>query len=63
MNSLNPVFLVGNPARQTLLRLRGHDKAGRVGQSVDMLKAVGIPFPEKPDATNSFQMSGVSAST
>ena len=48
----------GQSARRDAAAARGHDKAGRVDKSVDMLKAVGIPSPEKRMHDYSFQMSG-----
>ena len=47
MNSLNPVFTVGNQLVETLLRHEDMTRRDAWDKSVDMLKAVGIPSPEK----------------
>ena len=43
MNSLNPVFTVGNQLVETLLRHEDMTRRDAWDKSVDMLKAVGIP--------------------
>lgn len=58
MNSLNPVFTVGNQLVETLLRHEDMTKRDAWDKSVEMLKAVGIPSPEKRMHDYSFQMSG-----
>lgn len=58
MNSLNPVFTVGNQLVETLLRHEDMTRRDAWDKSVDMLKAVGIPSPEKRMHDYSFQMSG-----
>ena len=58
MNSLNPVFTVGNQLAETLLRHEDMTKRDAWDKSVEMLKAVGIPSPEKRMHDYSFQMSG-----
>ena len=58
MNSLNPVFTVGNQLVETLLRHEDMTRRDAWDKSIDMLKAVGIPSPEKRMHDYSFQMSG-----
>ena len=58
MNSLNPVFTEGNQLVETLLRHEDMTRRDAWDKSVDMLKAVGIPSPEKRMHDYSFQMSG-----
>ena len=58
MNSLNPVFTVGNQLVETLLRHEAMTKRDAWDKSVEMLRAVGIPSPEKRMHDYSFQMSG-----
>ena len=58
MNSLNPVFTVGNKLVETLLRHEDMTRRDAWDKSIDMLKAVGIPSPEKRMHDYSFQMSG-----
>ena len=58
MNSLNPVFTVGNQLVETLLRHEDTTRRDAWDKSIDMLKAVGIPSPEKRMHDYSFQMSG-----
>ena len=58
LNSLNPVFTVGNQLVETLLRHEDMTRRDAWDKSVDMLKAVGIPSPEKRMHDYSFQMSG-----
>ena len=58
MNSLNPVFTVGGQLVETLLRHEDMTKRDAWDKSVEMLRAVGIPSPEKRMHDYSFQMSG-----
>lgn len=58
MNSLNPVFTVGNQLVETLSRHEDMTRRDTWDKSVDILKAVGILSPEKRMHDYSFQMPG-----
>lgn len=47
MTSLNPVFTIGNQLMEPLLKHRKISKSEAFNKSVEMLKLVGIPSPEK----------------
>ena len=48
MTSLNPVYKVGWQIAEQLQRPRvGLDSAGRAARTVELLRAVGIPNPER----------------
>lgn len=47
MTSLNPVFTIGNQLMEPLLKHRKISKSEAYAKSVEMLKLVGIPSPEK----------------
>lgn len=50
MNSLNPVFTVGNQLVETLLRHEDMTRQGRVGQERRHAQGGGYPFPREADA-------------
>lgn len=59
MTSLNPVFTVGNQIEEVLkLHQRELSKKDRINKSIDMLKLVGIPSPEKRIKEYPHQLSG-----
>ena len=62
MNSLNPVFTVGNQLVETLLRHEDMTRRDAWDKSVDMLKAVGIPSPRSGCTTIRFRCRAVCAS-
>jgi len=47
MTSLNPVFTIGNQIMEPLIKHKNISKREAFDKSVDMLKLVGIPSPEK----------------
>lgn len=47
MTSLNPVFKIGDQISETLILHQGMNKAQAKEKSIEMLKLVGIPRPEK----------------
>lgn len=47
MTSLNPVFTIGNQLMEPLMKHRKMNKKDAFKESVEMLKLVGIPSPEK----------------
>lgn len=58
MTSLNPVFTVGNQIAEAIILHQGLDKAAAREKSIDMLRLVGIPSPEKRVDDYPHQMSG-----
>lgn len=58
MTSLNPVFTVGNQIAEAIILHQGLDKAAAREKSIEMLRLVGIPSPEKRVDDYPHQMSG-----
>ncbi len=58
MTSLNPVFKVGEQVAEVYRVHRGMSRTDAAGASVQMLKKVGIPSPEKRSEDYPHQMSG-----
>ncbi len=58
MTSLNPVFTVRNQISEAIMLHQGLDKATAREKSIDMLRRVGIPSPEKRVDDYPHQMSG-----
>jgi len=58
MTSLNPVFKVGNQISESFILHRGFSKKEALDQSIEMLKKVGIPSPEKRVNDYPHQLSG-----
>ncbi len=58
MTSLNPVFTVGNQISEAIILHQGLDKAAAREKSIEMLRLVGIPSPEKRIDDYPHQMSG-----
>jgi len=58
MTSLNPVFSVGNQIVETLQRHEGLPRRTAWDRAVEMLRAVGIPAPERRVKDYPHQMSG-----
>ncbi|MCE5263198.1 MAG: ABC transporter ATP-binding protein [Deltaproteobacteria bacterium] len=58
MTSLNPVFRIGEQIAEVIRLHQGMDRKSAHGRSVEMLRMVGIPSPEKRAADYPHQMSG-----
>ena len=58
MTSLNPVFTVGDQIGEVYMAHRGMKKAESLAASVEMLRQVGIPSPERRVREYPHQMSG-----
>ena len=58
MTSLNPVFTVGQQISETIMIHKKVSKKEAMKLSVDMLKLVGIPSPEKRVSQYPFELSG-----
>ena len=58
MTSLNPVFTVGEQIAETVRLHQGLDRRAALGRAVEMLKAVGIPAPERRVREHPHQLSG-----
>ena len=58
MTSLNPVFTVGNQIQETLRLHQGLSKTDALEKSVEMLKLVNIPSPEKAVGQHPHELSG-----
>ncbi|WP_040225348.1 ABC transporter ATP-binding protein [Bhargavaea cecembensis] len=58
MTSLNPVFTVGQQISETLIEHQDMGKKAAMAKSVDLLKLVGIPSPEKRVKQYPYELSG-----
>ncbi|MBM4305851.1 MAG: ABC transporter ATP-binding protein [Deltaproteobacteria bacterium] len=58
MTSLNPVFKVGDQISETFQLHQGFSKREALNRSIEMLKMVGIPSPEKRVGDYPHQLSG-----
>lgn len=58
MTSLNPVFTIGNQIAEAIILHQGLSKRDALGKSIDMLKKVGIPSPERRVHEYPHQLSG-----
>ncbi len=58
MTSLNPVFTVGDQIAEAIVLHQGLSRKAAIEKTVDMLKRVGIPMPEKRINEYPYQMSG-----
>ena len=58
MTSLNPVFTVGEQIAETVRLHQGMDRRAALDRAVEMLKAVGIPVPERRVREYPHQLSG-----
>ena len=58
MTSLNPVFTVGEQIAETVRLHQGLSRRGASDRAVEMLKAVGIPVPERRVREYPHQLSG-----
>ena len=58
MTSLNPVYTVGNQISESIITHQGLNHKEALDQSVEMLKLVGIPSPEKRVHEYPHQLSG-----
>jgi peptide/nickel transport system ATP-binding protein/oligopeptide transport system ATP-binding protein len=58
MTSLNPVFRVGEQIAEVIRLHQGMDRPGALDRSVEMLRMVGIPSPERRVRDYPHQMSG-----
>ena len=58
MTSLNPVLTIGNQLSESFILHQGMNKKEALEQSVEMLRLVGIPSPEKRVAQYPFELSG-----
>ena len=58
MTSLNPVFTVGNQIQETLQLHQGLSKKDALGKSIEMLRLVNIPSPEKAVGQHPHELSG-----
>jgi len=58
MTSLNPVFTIGNQISEGVRLHRGADRKEAWERSIEMLKKVGIPSPEKRISDYPHQLSG-----
>jgi oligopeptide/dipeptide ABC transporter ATP-binding protein len=58
MTSLNPVYTIGNQISETYITHQGMNKKTALDQSIEQLKLVGIPSPEKRVHEYPHQLSG-----
>lgn len=58
MTSLNPVFRVGDQISESFQRHQGFSRREALDQSIEMLRMVGIPSPEKRARDYPHQLSG-----
>ena len=58
MTSLNPAFRIGDQIAESIVRHRGLSRSDARGRSLDMLRAVRIPAPEKRLDAYPHQLSG-----
>ncbi|XKH51910.1 ABC transporter ATP-binding protein [Chryseomicrobium palamuruense] len=58
MTSLNPVYTVGQQISESLIAHKGMNKKQATVRSVELLKLVGIPSPEKRVKAYPFELSG-----
>ncbi|MFC4355779.1 ABC transporter ATP-binding protein [Chryseomicrobium palamuruense] len=58
MTSLNPVYTVGQQISESLIHHQGMNKKQAMVRSVELLKLVGIPSPEKRVKAYPFELSG-----
>ncbi|MBM7707821.1 peptide/nickel transport system ATP-binding protein [Chryseomicrobium aureum] len=58
MTSLNPVYTVGQQISESLIAHKGMNKKQAMVRSVELLKLVGIPSPEKRVKAYPFELSG-----
>jgi peptide/nickel transport system ATP-binding protein/oligopeptide transport system ATP-binding protein len=58
MTSLNPVFTIGNQISEMFIQHEGLSRKAAWGRSVDMLKRVQIPAPERRAEAYPHQLSG-----
>jgi oligopeptide/dipeptide ABC transporter ATP-binding protein len=58
MTSLNPVFTVGNQIQETFRLHQGLSKKEALGKSIEMLKFVNIPSPERAVERYPHELSG-----
>lgn len=58
MTSLNPVFTVGQQIGESLIKHRGLSKRDSLAKSVELLKLVGIPSPERRVKNYPYELSG-----
>jgi len=58
MTSLNPVFTIGNQIAEAIILHQGLDKVAAREKSIEMLRLVGIPSPDKRIDDYPHQMSG-----
>ena len=58
MTSLNPVYTIGFQINEALMLHQNLSKSDATKKSIDMLRSVGIPMPEKRVREFPFQMSG-----
>jgi oligopeptide/dipeptide ABC transporter ATP-binding protein len=58
MTSLNPVFTVGNQIQETFQLHQGLSKKEALGKSIEMLKLVNIPSPERAVERYPHELSG-----
>ena len=58
MTSLNPVFTIGNQISEAIILHQGLSKRAALAKSIDMLKKVGIPSPERRVHEYPHQLSG-----
>ncbi len=58
MTALNPVYTIGDQVSEVFLTHRDMTKEDAWGQSIDMLKLVGIPSPEQRVSNYPHQLSG-----
>ena len=58
MTSLNPVFTVGQQISESLIKHRNMSKRDALAKSVDLLKLVGIPSPDRRIKNYPYELSG-----
>lgn len=58
MTSLNPVYTVGQQISESLIHHQGMNKKQAMVRSIELLKLVGIPSPEKRVKAYPFELSG-----
>lgn len=58
MTSLNPVYTVGQQISESLIAHKGMNKKQAMVRSIELLKLVGIPSPEKRVKAYPFELSG-----
>jgi len=58
LTSLNPVYTIGDQIAEAIMLHQGLSQAKAIGRSIEMLRLVGIPLPERRVRAYPFELSG-----